>query len=70
MHYESNGDIGKINWHPNPNDNVTGASGKTSLWKLIFPPFSSGRKSVLNPHHPHNVAAKNLRRSQEIIDFF
>lgn len=63
---ESAGLIGKIVWHPNKDDNITGASGNRTLWKLIFP--GSGEDSILSPFHAHNQSRKNLFRVNEIID--
>ena len=55
-------------WHPNLNDDVTGASGNKTVWQLIWQGSQPGKKSILNPHHPHNAARKNLARTGEIIN--
>lgn len=70
MNMKNNDKIGEIFWYPNMNDNITGASGNRGVWKLIFPPQSSGNKSILNPNHPHNRAMKDLSRVQTILQFF
>lgn len=66
--YNKNGAIGQIHWLPNLNDNIMGASGNLSVWKVAFPSAASGHKSILNPYHPHNLARKNLGRTVVIMD--
>lgn len=65
--YHAQGKIKHLLYNNTPGDNISGASGSISLWRLIFPRSSSGDLSVLNPHHPHNLAAKDIARSQEVI---
>ncbi len=64
---EAEGKIGKIIWHPNEDDNISGASGNLSVWKLMFPKPGSGQASIILPSHPHNKAREHTFRTGQII---
>ena len=65
--HEKDGKIGKLIWQPNKDDNISGASGNLSLWRIMFPKKSSGDKSIFNPSHPHNLAMKDITRTSIIV---